>query len=509
MFNWSWFTARRLQTQLLVWTALILIVSVVVSLEVRIKLNVRMLEDNLRARSETMIEGVGEALGLRFAHDTGTAPPKELSGKLTDFVNADPTLMRLDVVQRRGSETVVIASSAKTPNLLVSNFTNAPDTVIRTIGSDRSMVTSQAVEGTSYGVVAVASMENIDRFLLFNRGQVPAFVAVLFLIVISLMHVMFKRTVSKRFDELIDGIRRAKRGEAAHIPDDKQDEIGLIAKTLNGLIAQAQSFNDELRSQVATATEDLNQRNLALEASTRQMVDMQQQLLESERLATVGQMAATFAHEIGSPMASLSAHVQLLLEDPRLSDDQRETLGIVREQIHAVVQIVNEMLRSARRGPNDFVLTDINEILRTVIRLVQPKLMSQKIEVSVDLGPVPLVRGYRLYLQEAFLNIINNASDAMPAGGRLDVKSQFDLGSQLVNIWISDTGPGIDEFVVERMFDHFVTTKAIGEGTGLGLGIVKEIVDSHRGTFHIAGANEGGTTAHITFPVETTTVLAS
>jgi signal transduction histidine kinase len=239
------------------------------------------------------------------------------------------------------------------------------------------------------------------------------------------------------------------------------------------------------------------------------MVEMQQQLLESERLATVGQMAATFAHEIGSPMASLSAHVQLLLEDPRLSEDQRETLGIVREQIQAVVQIVNEMLRSARRGPSDFVLTDINEILRTVVRLVHPKLSSQKIFEHLYLDPVPLVRGYPLYLQEAFLNIINNATDAMPAGGHLDVRCWFDTETGLVHIRITDTGPGIDEGIVEKMFDHFVTTKSIGEGTGLGLGIVKEIVDSHRGTIQIGSANGKGTAAHITFPTETTTVLVS
>jgi signal transduction histidine kinase len=417
--------------------------------------------------------------------------------------------VRLDVVQRQDAGMTVVASSRRTPDLLVSQIGPEPHTEIRRIGQDRVMVTSRAVEGTNYGVVAVASMENIDRFLVFNRGQVPAFAAGLLLVVIVLMHVMFKRTVSRRFDELLDGIRRAKRGEAARIPDTQQDEIGVIAKTLNGLIAQVQSFNEELRSQVATATDDLNQRNLALEASTRQMVEMQQQLLESERLATVGQMAATFAHEIGSPMASLSTHVQLLLEDPRLSDDQRETLGIVREQIHAVVQIVNEMLRSARRGPSDFVFTDINEILRTVVRLVQPKMMSQRIEVRVDLERLPLVRGYPLYLQEAFLNIINNASDAMPAGGRLNVRSWFDIDTHLVNIRITDTGRGIDQSVVEKMYDHFVTTKAIGEGTGLGLGIVKEIVDSHRGTFHIAAAKGLGTAAHITFHVDTTAVLAS
>jgi two-component system NtrC family sensor kinase len=167
------------------------------------------------------------------------------------------------------------------------------------------------------------------------------------------------------------------------------------------------------------------------------------------------------------------------------------------------------MLKSARRGPADFVLTDINEILRNVLRLVEPKLTSQRVHVRVELERLPLVRGYPLYLQEAFLNIINNASDAMPAGGHLDIKSWFDQDTEFVNIRIADSGPGIDTRVLERVFDHFVTTKAIGRGTGLGLGIVKEIVDSHRGTFQIDTAASKGTAAHLRFPAEATTVLAS
>jgi len=352
-------------------------------------------------------------------------------------------------------------------------------------------------------------MENIDRYASFNRRGIPATAAILIIIVITLMHLMYRAIVSRRLDELLEGIRRAKAGGAAEIPDTRQDEIGIIAGTLNGLIAQVQTFNEELRRQVASATESLNQRNTALEDATRQMVDMQKQLLESERLAAVGQLAATFAHEIGSPMTSLSAHVQLLLEDARISHDQRETLNLVLQQIHAMVEIVNEMLKSARRGPADFVPTDINQILRNVLRLVGPKLTSTRIDVCIDLARVPLVRGYSLYLQEAFLNIINNASDAMAEGGQLNVKSWFDTRSEFVNIQIIDTGPGFDERILQNAFDHFVTAKAIGRGTGLGLSIVKEIVDSHRGSFQIESVPNNGTTAHLRFPAEATAVLAS
>ena len=116
------------------------------------------------------------------------------------------------------------------------------------------------------------------------------------------------------------------------------------------------------------------------------------------------------------------------------------------------------------------------------------------------------MRAYPLYLQEAFLNLINNASDAMPRGGRLELKTWFDMATERVNIRIADTGPGIDPSVVEDIFKHFVTTKALGDGAGLGLGIVKDIVSSHRGTIRITPANGRGTAAHITFPPDSVRV---
>jgi two-component system NtrC family sensor kinase len=425
-----------------------------------------------------------------------------LESRLAEFAEVDRTLTRLDVVEKRSDGFQIIASSSASPDLLLDSVPPFTSTVIRAHGDDRDMITTHPVENTTYFLVAVTSLENIDRYEAINRARSPLFVAILLLTVITLMHLMYRRTVSRRFDDLLEGIRRAKSGSfTGQIPDDRADEIGIIAKTLNSLLLQVRSFNDELQQKVAQATDNLNRRNLALEETTRQMVVMQRQLLQAERMATVGQMAATFAHEIGSPMSSLSAHVQLLLEDPRISDDHRETLGIIRQQIYSMVQIVNDLLRSARRGPDDFVPTDINRILQTVLRLTEPKLMSQKIELDARLGQLPKVRGYPLYIQEAFLNLINNASDAMPDGGRLEVSTWCDESGR-VNVRIADNGPGIDPAVVEHMFDHFVTTKTMGDGTGLGLGIVKEIIDGHHGTVAISPNNGGGTAAHITLPAE-------
>jgi signal transduction histidine kinase len=493
----SRFGARRLQKQLLLWTALILVVSVAVTFEVRTRLNLRLLEEDQRSRTETLVGAVERTLMLGVAE----MPVPALESRLHEFVEADQPLARLDIVEKRDSGLRVLASTSSTPNLMIAAIPETTTSDIQSRGSGRQMLIVQPVANTPYAIIAVSSLEDLDRYEAINRVRTPFFGLSLILIVIALMNVMYQRIVSRRFDDLLEGIRRAKDGNLSEpLPDQPEDEIGMIARTLNGLLAQVRTFNDELQRQVAQATESLNRRNLALEETTRQMVGMQQQLIQSERLATVGQMASTFAHEIGSPMSSLSAHVQLLLEDPRLSGEQRETLGVVRQQIQSMVQIVNDLLLSARRGPGDFVPTDVNETLQRVLRLVQAKLMSQKIEVHTQLDEVPKVRAYPLYLQEAFLNLINNASDAMPEGGELNIKTWFDGAENRVNVRIADTGPGIDPDVVEHVFDHFVTTKALGEGTGLGLGIVTDIVNGHHGTLSIAPANGRGTAAHITLP---------
>src|SRR5216117_644224 len=344
--------AKRLQTQLLVWTTLIVVVSVVLTFEVRMRLNLRMLEDNLRERTETLVRAVDRTLMLA----SNELPPAALQTRLREFVETDPTLTRLDIIESGDNGLHVLASSWESPELLIPAIPEDTVTEIRSSGEERTMIAVQPVADSPYAIVALASLETLDRYEASNRSNTLLFSGILIVIVLTLMHVMYKRTVSKRFDQLLAGIRRAKEGNLAEpVTEEHQDEIGVIARTLNSLLVQVRSFNDELQRQVAHATESLNRRNLELQDATRQMVEMQHQLLQAERLATVGQMAATFAHEIGPPMSSLSAHVQLLLEDPRLDAEQRETLGVIRQQVQSMVQIVNDLLRSARRGPADFV----------------------------------------------------------------------------------------------------------------------------------------------------------
>jgi signal transduction histidine kinase len=507
MFKSGSFGARRIQNQMVVWTALILVLSVVGISEIRGRSSVRLLESYLQDRAGSEVRTVANALELPHMRSAALQIPK-VDQRLREFVDGDPTLDRMDILQDRDGVLSVLCSSAEQAEERIATVADGLNSEVRRIDSERMLVTTFPIEDSDLVLVSYSSMSNIEHFQELNRLLTPVFGLIFTLGTTAMLYFMYGRILSRRFEVLLDGIRRAGTGEAVHIQDHQPDEIGLISKTLNGLLGQVRSFNEDLKHEVEVATEDLNKRNIALEDTTRQMVAIQQQLLQAQRLATVGQMAASFAHEIGSPMSALSVQVQLLLEDSNLTGDQRETLGIIRQQIQAVVQIVSELMRTARRGPSDFVPTDLNETLTMVMRLVQPKMMAQRIEVHADLQLLPPVRGYPLYLQEAFLNVINNASDAMPLGGTIDVNSWFDRDTGLANVRISDSGPGIDASVAEHIFDHFVTTKDIGKGTGLGLAVVKEIVESHRGTVRIesnaasGGTAALGTSACFAFPVE-------
>jgi len=505
--SWS-FGARRIQNQMVVWTALILVLSVILISEIRSVSSVRLLQHYLQDRAESEVRAVSDSLNLSTTRAVALQIPA-VDRRLREFVSGDPTLDRMDIMQSRDGVLSVLCSSSEMAEERITSIPQGLTSRVDTVGSEKMLVTTFPIEGSDLVLVAYSSMTNIDRFQEFNWVLTPIFALIFMLAATGMLYFMYNRILSRRFEILLDGIRRAGAGEVVHIPDAQPDEIGLIGKTINSLLAQVQSFNEQLKRDVAAATDDLNRRNVALLETTRQMVAMQQQLLQAQRLATVGQMASTFAHEIGSPLSALSVQAQLLLEDSNLTAEQRETLGIIRRQIQTVVQIVNDLLRSARRGPADFVSTDINGTLENVMQLVRPKLVAQRVTVKADLQPLPTVRGYPLYLQEAFLNLINNASDAMPDGGRMEVKSWYDSESHLANVRISDTGPGIDPSVAEHIFDHFVTTKEIGQGTGLGLAIVKEIVENHRGTVRVE-SNEGtGTVAHVAFPADAAVTHAS
>ena len=489
-------SGRRLKTRLVFWTAAIVVLAVGGSLELRTRVTASMLERDMEERSLTLVRAAIRA----FQGEIETTDPALIQSRLQDFVDADPAMSRIELVRATGGSPALVTTTADGTEPLVDILPPASTVYMAQRGRVRELITIEPIGSTGYWIVAMTSLEGLDRYVAVNRLWAVVSSAGVVVFVILLMSLLFDRLISRRFDRLLSNLSRAE--ESGVAPEgEPDDEIGLLARMFGDLLARVRSLNQDLRSQVAEATDSLNRRNRRLEETMQQLIVMQKKLLQSERLATVGQMAATFAHEIGSPLSSLSAHIQLLLEEPDLPSDYRETLETIRGEVHSLVQIVNELLRAARHGPEDFIPVDIGEVVESVHRLVEPKLRSQSIEVRSTLGAVPPIRGYPLYLEEVMLNLINNASEAMPKGGRLDLDVWYDERDNEVRVRVADTGPGIDPGVIERVFESFVTTRDLGSGTGLGLGIVREIMTSHNGTVELASRDGQGASALLSFPV--------
>ena len=224
-------------------------------------------------------------------------------------------------------------------------------------------------------------------------------------------------------------------------------------------------------------------------------------LEQTERLVTIGQMAAGVAHEINNPLNAIVGMAELLCED--LEDEGAKRMAEhICEQALRIGRITKNLLTFARPRPQEFTPVDINEVVREVVEMKSYQLRSNNIAVVLNLTePLPKVLGDKTQLQQVLLNLINNAEDAMSeqGGGALSITTE--RGEGLVRLIVEDTGKGIPPELLPHIFDPFFTTKPVGKGTGLGLTIVYGIVTGHGGRIWAENRPEGGARFVVELPV--------
>jgi signal transduction histidine kinase len=214
----------------------------------------------------------------------------------------------------------------------------------------------------------------------------------------------------------------------------------------------------------------------------------------------MGQIAASLAHEIGTPLNSISGHLQLLARGLPPDSDARRRVGIIDQQVVFIVGIVGALLRRTHLRRPPLRPTDINGLVGDLLRLVSPMLDARAIRVSVAVHKgLPPVLADRDSLQQVFLNLINNGIDAMPAGGRLDIETRLDGEARVVEVIFRDTGSGFAPEALEHLFDPLWTSKATG--SGLGLAIARTIVTEHGGEIDAAQGVGGGAMFRLRLPV--------
>jgi signal transduction histidine kinase len=263
------------------------------------------------------------------------------------------------------------------------------------------------------------------------------------------------------------------------------------------MLARLQHLNDALQERVDDATSELRIRNQELIDSYQRVFALREALARAEQMAAVGQMAASVAHQVGTPLNLISGYVQMLQQDAAVDPRTGRRLAIVQEQIGKVASVVRTMLDHARR-PDTRWPTSIQALLKRVADVARPKLDASRISLSLDAaGTLPSIEADSEELELAILNLVNNSLDAMPNGGALSVRASESDGK--VRIDITDSGSGIAPELLPRIFDPWVTTKAAGRGTGLGLSITRDVITRHGGTIS-AESEPGRTTVTILLP---------
>jgi len=236
---------------------------------------------------------------------------------------------------------------------------------------------------------------------------------------------------------------------------------------------------------------------------------LQAKLAHSERMATIGRLVSGVAHEVNNPLAAILGFTDLLLENPDVPASAREDLGIILQETQRTKDIVQDLLSFARQRPVQRELVQVNQVLRQTIKLRSYDFASHGVEVKEDFeDSLAPALGDSQQLQQVFLNILNNAYDAVQETKQHgQIRIQTRRAEEMIEVAISDNGSGIVE--PQRVFDPFYTTKHPGKGTGLGLSICYGIVRAHGGEIQCANNDEGGSTFVVRVPVATEATLRS
>jgi len=267
--------------------------------------------------------------------------------------------------------------------------------------------------------------------------------------------------------------------------------IGLVVGTL----ARAERTHREKLSHTARQLEDSYVR---LQQQTERLLETEEQLMHSDRLSVLGELSAAMAHEVRNPLASIKGTVDIL-EDSKISQKEKdEFLGILSKEVERLEGVVSTYLSLARRAPSQVGQADLRDVVRSVVALIEGRARKQgvTIEVGHD-GAEETVAINADLLRQVLLNLVLNSLSAMAEGGKLAITSKRER--QLLTMTVSDTGIGIDEKHLHRVFDPFFTTRE--DGSGLGLSIVKRIVEELGGSVELSSQEGAGTDVHLLFPL--------
>ena len=361
------------------------------------------------------------------------------------------------------------------------------------------------------------SLARVDEEIAAIARRTAAFAGTTIVLLALILAAIVRRSVVRPVRELVEGTRRVAQGDLSHrIPVRTIDEVGVLAASFNRMTDTLGKAQTELDALVATLEQRVDER-------TRELRQAQAQLVQTEKLASLGKLSASIAHEINNPLSGILTYAKLLSRKLRAGVPDVEgihaalqQLALVERETHRCVTIVHNLLDFARQREASFQIVDVSRIIAEALSLLENRLAISNVQVVREFVPVPAVRADFGQLRQAFVNILMNACEAMPGGGTLRVLTREVALPETANggplsatgkpeppghfaeVVIADTGQGIPQEHLSKIFDPFFTTKE--KGTGLGLSVVYGMVEKHGGKVAVESQVGRGTTVTLRFP---------
>jgi len=346
------------------------------------------------------------------------------------------------------------------------------------------------------------SLDKVDASLAEERNTMLAYTGSALLLVVILSGLFIWIVVRNPLRTLEAGTHRVAKGELGfHIPVQSNDEIGDLAESFNSMSTRLQLAQDEITAWTHTLED-------RVEEKTRELKQAHQHMLQVEKMATIGKMAAVVAHEINNPLSGILTYSRVVkrwilnnfASAPR-TEEMAGSLDLIASESKRCGELVKNLLSFSRVTPMNLEWSELNQVIDRCVRLVQHKMDMATIQLNLALGEeLPHVRCDPNQIEQVVLAMVINAIDAMPQGGNLWITTR-QTSATTVELIIRDDGMGISDEHLAHIFEPFYTTKENG-GSGLGLAISQNIVERHGGSIAVHSKVGQGTTFTIVLPVD-------
>ena len=346
------------------------------------------------------------------------------------------------------------------------------------------------------GILYVGMLEK--PYLDITNRVMLTFIIIASLCVVLLLVILYFSTtrIINPLQKMVVATKKISTGDLTHkVEVSSKDEIGHLADSFNQMTVDLEAANEKLIEWGKTLEKKVEER-------TKELTEMQAHLIQSEKLASIGKLAAGIAHEINNPLGGILIYSHLLLEDTDKNSPHYENLKKIVKETSRCKDIVKGLLEFARPKEPEMSLISINDIAENSLSIMERQALFQNIKIKKTYtSDLPKIVADSAQLQQVFMNIIINAAEAMEGNGILALSTSLSRDGTCIEVKFSDTGHGIMEEDKKRLFEPFFTTKEVGKGTGLGLAISYSIIQKHHGTIEVKSELRKGSTFTVKLPL--------